>query len=140
MQDITLFIQQHGMLSLAFAIVLFLLMIVEFIRLKQATNHISVAQVTSLINHHNAVVVDIRNTESFAKGHIVDAISLPLQDLGDKYKKLDKFKSQPIVLVCAAGVDSARAATSLTKNGFNVLILKGGIKAWLTADMPIVKG
>jgi rhodanese-related sulfurtransferase len=140
MQDISLFIHHHSMLSLALAAVLALLIIVELMRMKRNTNQISPTAATTLINHQNAVVVDLRNTDAFVKGHIVDAISLPFKDINDKYKKIEKFKSQPIVLVCSTGIESPRAETLLTQKGFNVFILAGGIRAWQTADLPLIKG
>ncbi len=144
MQDIILFIQRHTTLALAlalaFSIILIILLIVEFLRLKRGSNQISPAQLTHLINHKNAVIVDIRQTDAFTTGHIVDAISLPLKDLANKMKKIEKFKSQPIVLICAAGLESQRGATILVKEGFDVFILAGGIRAWQTAELPLIKG
>lgn len=140
MQEIVQFMQHHEMLSLALIIIFILLIIIEFVRLKRGSNQISPNQLISMINHQNAVVVDIRAPDAFASGHIVDAISLPLADIDGKHKKLEKFKSHPIVIVCTAGVESQKAAAQLEKNGFNALILAGGIRAWRTAEMPLVKG
>ncbi len=140
MQDIALFMQHHGTLTMAFAIVLLLLIIIEFIRLKRGTNQVSPAELTTLINRQNAVVVDLRAPEAYTGGHIVEAVSLPSKDVEEKYKKLEKFKSTPIVLVCATGLESQKAASILIKHGFNVFILAGGIRAWQTAEMPLVKG
>ena len=140
MQDILLFIQHHWALSLAFATILVFLIILEFIKIKRGSSRISPAQTTHLINHNKAIVVDLRSYEAFLSGHIVGAISLPLSALKEQVKKIEKFKSQPIVLVCATGTDSPRAATALMQQGFNVQILSGGIRAWRDAEMPVVKG
>jgi rhodanese-related sulfurtransferase len=140
MQDIVLFMQHHGTLTMAFAIVLLLLIIIEFIRLRRGTNQISPAELTTLINRQNAVIVDLRAPEAYTSGHIVEAVSLPSKDVDEKYKKLEKFKSNPLVLVCATGLESQKAASILIKHGFNVFILAGGIRAWQTAEMPLVKG
>ncbi len=140
MQDISLFIHQHSQLSLAFIVVFILLTIIEFIRAKRGTNQLSAAEATNMINRQDAVVVDVRSTESYATGHIVDAVSLPLADIATKYKKLEKSKTKPIILVCATGTDSPQASTTLSSLGFNTFILNGGIRAWRTAEMPVVKG
>lgn len=140
MQDIISFLHNHSLLSLAFALVFILLVAVEFLRIKRGTNQLSPAQLITLINHHNAIVVDVRTPEAFANGHIVDAVSLPFADIDSKYKKLEKFKSQPIVILCALGNDAPRAAVSLAKLGFEVKILAGGLRAWQMAEMPLVKG
>lgn len=139
MQDLTVFIQNHWQLSSVLIVVLILLTIVEFIKQKSDTSRLTPRQVTQLINHENAAVVDVRDTDAFASGHILNAASLPVKDLEQKLQKIEKFKSQPIVLVCSTGLDSARAFSVLQKKGFNVKILGGGIRAWREADLPLVK-
>lgn len=139
MQDIMLFIQNHWLLALAFAVVLVLLFIIEYIRGQRGAKSLTPSQLTQLINHQDAVVVDIRGADAFLTGHIVGSISMPLADLENKYKKLDKYKTKPIVLTCAVGLESQKAANLLTKYGINALILAGGIRAWREAEMPLVK-
>jgi len=139
MQDIFLFAQHHATLSITLVLVLVLLVILEFIKLKQGAQQLSPALATQMINHQNAIVLDIRNADAFASGHIVDAISIPFAELENKYKKLDKSKAQPVLIVCATGQESSRAAHLLMKNGFNTFTLAGGIRGWKEADMPLVK-
>ena len=140
MQDIIPFINNHLMLVSATAFVLLLLLFMEFIKLKQSASRLTPAQAIRAINHQKAVIIDIRSPDAFSTGHITDSVSLPLPDLNNKIKKIEKFKSQPIVLVCATGVDSSKAAASLAQHGFHAHILNGGIRAWRDADMPLVKG
>ncbi len=139
MQDIFLFAQQHALLSIALIVLLLLLIIVEFIRAKQGAQRISPALATQMINHQNAVLLDVRSKENFSTGHIVDAVSIPLAELESKYRKLDKFKTRPIIIVCATGLESRQAAAVLTKNGFNIHLLAGGIRGWKEANLPLVK-
>lgn len=139
MQDILLFIQTHWALSLAAAVVLTLLFILELIRGKRGTKQVSASQLTQLMNHQDGVVVDIRPADAFKAGHIVGAVSLPLSDFESKFKKLDKFKSKPIIIACANGLDSPKAVSVLNTNGISAFILAGGIRGWREADMPLVK-
>ncbi|EKD54665.1 MAG: hypothetical protein ACD_60C00058G0001 [uncultured bacterium] len=140
MQDILLFIQHHWALAAALLVILALLMVLELIKIKRSTRSISPAQTTHLMNHNKAIVVDLRSYDTFLGGHILNAISLPLTELKDKIKKIEKFKSQPIVIVCATDAESGNAAKALTEQGFDIQILSGGIRAWREADMPLVKG
>jgi rhodanese-related sulfurtransferase len=140
MQNILLFIQQHTMLVAGGVGVLLLLMIIEFVRLKRGNAQLSPAEATNLINHRDAVVIDIRHADVFEKGHIVDSVSIPFKDLKDKNKKLEKYKSQPLIIVCTTGNESPQAAEYLTKNGYSAFVMAGGIRAWQMADMPLVKG
>ena len=139
MQDIFSFLQHHLGLSLALAFVLILLIVLEFLKQKKSANALTPAQAVQLINHQNAVVVDIRPTDAYAAGHIIDAVSAPLKELEEKQNKIEKFKSQPLILVCAMGVESQRAYTLLQLKGFNVHVLGGGLRAWREASMPVTK-
>lgn len=141
MQDILLFMQNHWMLSSALAGILLVLMVLEFIKIKRSAASLKPAQVTHLINRENAVVVDVRNADSFGEGHIVGAVSLPLKDIDKQYKKIEKSKTKPIIVVCALGNEASRAAALLTQKGFStVYTLGGGLRAWQAADLPLVKG
>jgi rhodanese-related sulfurtransferase len=139
MQDTFLFLQNHWMLSTAFVVVLVLLILIEYIRHQRGAKRIGPSQVVQLMNHQEAVLIDIRSNPVFTTGHIVGSISIPMSELDDKRKKLDKYKSKPIILVCATGLESPRAATLLAKYGIAPLILAGGIRGWRDADMPLVK-
>lgn len=140
MQDFITFLQFHWLLSLTFVVVIFTLLIIEFVKQKQSATQLSPTQATLMINHQDAVVVDLRSSILFNDGHIIGAQSIPFSELNEKSKKLEKFKSKPIILVCLVGMESPRAAASLKESGFHVHTLAGGMRAWLDADLPIVKG
>jgi rhodanese-related sulfurtransferase len=94
-------------------------------------------QVVRLING-GGKVVDIRDKEAYAKGHIVDSLNIPAADLaGDIDPKLKKAKS--IVLVCDSGGRTAPLVTALRKKGLEAVFgLQGGIGAWQRENLPIV--
>ena len=93
-----------------------------------------------LINN-DAVVVDLRSSEAYSKGHIVNAKSVPFDELEGHMEKLGKFKSKPVVAVCEAGITSGKAANTLRNSGFeSVYNLKGGMTAWNQAGLPVVTG
>jgi rhodanese-related sulfurtransferase len=115
-------------------------MILEFAAQKRGNLKLSPLQLVQLMNRNNAVVIDIRQAPLFAEGHIIDAISMPAEDIENKLKKIEKYKSKPVVLTCLTGNESPRTAAVLAKNGFeNIHVLNGGIRAWRDADMPLVK-
>ena len=139
MQEVTVFIQQHWLLSLALVLVFIAIVILELIKAQRQTWQINPGQLTQLINRENAVIIDTRPGDTFSKGHIVDAISSPIQDLKDPIKKMEKYRAKPIALVCETGLGSQKVAALLKKAGYNVYSLKGGMRAWQDAGMPIVK-
>lgn len=93
---------------------------------------------TALINHENAVVVDVRSMKEFKDGHILHSINIPLNGLGNNLKQLEKHKNKPIITVCRSGSRSNSAGRTLRKHGFeNVKNLRGGIMAWESANLPV---
>jgi len=98
---------------------------------------VSPTQTVRLING-GAIVVDIRDKESFGKGHIVDSIHIPAAELsGDLSPKLQKAKS--IVLVCDSGTRSGQAVAAFRKQGIDTTFsLQGGIGAWQKDNLPVV--
>lgn len=100
----------------------------------------TILQATQLINQGKAVIVDVREPDAFAAGHLRDAKNIPLKDLSNRLGELDKFKSKSIIAVCQAGVQSAKAASQLKKAGFNEAVsLDGGVTAWQAQGLPITK-
>lgn len=91
-----------------------------------------------LINRERAVVIDVRETEEFAVGHMTGARNLPLNQLEEKLPATVKKKSLPVVLVCETGARSQRAVAIAKKLGYEqAQALAGGLKAWKAANLPI---
>lgn len=139
MHDVMIFIKNHWLLNAALLMVLFILVVLEFINQKRLAAKASPAEVTRLINHSDATVIDIRSPALFADGHVIGALSISPSEFTDNNKKLAKLKSRPVILVCANGTESARSAELLIKLGFNVRVLADGMRGWRDADMPVVK-
>ncbi len=98
-------------------------------------------EATLLMNHENAVVLDVREDNEYAQGHILNSVHIPLSTLTDKMERLEKYRNRPIIASCMSGNRSGRACGVLKKNGFeNVHNLKGGIIAWQNASLPLTKG
>jgi rhodanese-related sulfurtransferase len=138
MQEITTFISHHPLLSLGTVVVFLFLIFIELLRAKRNVTHINPVRVTQLINHQNAAVLDLRTNEAYKQGHIIDAYSLSAKDV-QAGKKLDKFKNRPIIIVCNANNEAQKIATLLLKQGYNAYSLAGGMRAWLDAQMPLVR-
>lgn len=65
---------------------------------------------------NGAVLVDVRSKEEYKQGHIANSINIPLDKLTNSLSKLKKDK--PIITVCASGMRSKMAASTLKSNGF----------------------
>lgn len=96
---------------------------------------------TLLMNHEDAIVVDVREDNEYAQGHILNSLHIPLNRLSEKIGRLEKYRKRPIIASCMSGNRSGRACSLLKKQGFeNVHNLKGGIVAWQNANLPLIKG
>jgi len=101
---------------------------------------VDVTQAVQMINHENAMVLDVREPSEFAAGHIANAHLVPLGQVKDGIKTLEKFRNQAIVVSCRSGNRSGTACGILRKAGFTrVYNLSGGMIAWQKAQMPTVK-
>lgn len=104
-------------------------------------NEVGAVEATQLINRENAIVLDVREVDEFVGGHLPEARNIPLGKLGERISELDKFKDKPVIVCCAAGMRSAKAAGELGKQGYSrVYSLAGGVDAWVGAGYPIKKG
>jgi rhodanese-related sulfurtransferase len=104
------------------------------------SREVGVADAVQLINRQDAAVVDVREPGEFKSGHIPNARNVPVGQIGERTKELEKLKGKPIVLTCASGNRSTTAAGALRKAGFeNVVSLAGGMGAWTQAGMPVEK-
>lgn len=108
--------------------------------LGQGAGSVSAAEAVRLFNREKAVLVDVREAEEFSGGHAVGSKNIPLAGLDEQSKGLPANKTLPVVLVCATGARSQRAAAQLRKGGFEKAVsLAGGMKAWHEANLPVEK-
>ena len=101
-------------------------------------SEVGTLEAIQLINQKDAVVVDIRDTAEFAKGHILNARSVPLASLDSESEGIVKNKQKPIIVYCEAGRQAGSAVKKLRVKGFeNAVSLSGGIAAWRQAGLPV---
>jgi rhodanese-related sulfurtransferase len=130
------FVTNHLMLVSAFGAVLVALLWTLIKDL--GSNAISPQQGVMLLNRENAIPIDIRNSASYRAGHIINALNLELAELSGSMAKLEKYKAQPLLLYCDAGVSSQKAVKELVKAGFSkVYQLRGGLSAWRSENLPL---
>ena len=132
------FAGNHPLLVSALVFSFFLLVFSELRRKAAGLINVEPPEAVKLINA-DAKVIDLRSADAFARGHIVNAKNIPLDELQANTDKIDKFKSRPVIAVCDAGLTSNKAVDFLRKQGVeSVYGLKGGMNAWSQASMPVV--
>lgn len=93
-----------------------------------------------LINHKNALVLDVREPSEYQAGHVLNAMLVPLGKLKERITELEKYQDQPMVVVCRSGNRSGTACALLGKRGFTQAYnLAGGMMAWQKANLPVEK-
>ncbi len=101
---------------------------------------IGVMQATQLINRQNAVMLDVREAKDYQGGRVPNALHIPLSELSSRGSELGKYTGRPVIAYCDRGNLSRAAASALAKLGFSeVHSLRGGVRAWSEAGLPLHK-
>lgn len=140
MEQITTFILNHWLLFLALVLILALLVASVAKDRLLGFREIKPVEAVELINHQDALVLDVREADEFSAGHILNAVNLPLAALEERLGELEPHRARPLVVVCRTGPRAARAAALLRRREFtSVSKLSGGILAWEGAGLPLRK-
>lgn len=101
---------------------------------------VSLLQATQYMNQGKTLVLDVRDATEFADGHLQNAKNIPLGELPNRIKEIEKSKNATVITVCDRGVRSANAESMLKKAGFGqVFSLEGGLSAWKSQGLPTIK-
>ena len=85
----------------------------------------------------NMVIVDVRKTSEFDKGHLKEALTIPLDELTDPASMANFDDNQNIYIHCAGGYRSVIAISLLKKNGYtNLIDVAGGFAALSETAIP----
>ena len=106
---------------------------------KPSHAEVTPSELNALLRAGRVVLVDVREADEFAAGHIDGALSMPLS--GFQATRLPNFAGKMVVLTCAAGRRSAMALDKAVAARPDVSThLAGGMGAWRSAGLPIVRG
>lgn len=74
-----------------------------------------------------ALLLDVRTPAEFTRSHLDHAVNIPVQQLGSRFKELDRKRA--IVLYCRSGARSSTAASMLRSQGFDQVYDLGPMSA-----------
>ncbi|MEN8204720.1 MAG: rhodanese-like domain-containing protein [Pseudomonadota bacterium] len=138
-QQLIEFAGNHTLLVLALFAILGMLIVTE---LQQRLSHVkavSPGEATRLLNHDNAIMIDMRSDKDYREGHIVNAVNMP-ESKGKIPATLNKYRERPVIVYCQRGQQSTAVCNNLSKQGFeSVYNLQGGVLAWQKAELPLTK-
>ena len=81
-----------------------------------------------------AQVLDLRDSEDFAEGHIVAALNAPDAEPDSLPDEL--AEDMRLIVVCETGERSAEMAAKLCDAGHEAAAIEGGMKAWRSTKLP----
>ena len=97
---------------------------------------LSPRDVESRLASGQAVLVDIREADEFARSHIAGAQSLPLSVWEKAHLGVDPAKD--VIFTCRSGMRTAGACDRLTARVVgDAFVLDGGIDGWARAGLPV---
>lgn len=88
--------------------------------------------------NNGATVLDVRESDEYAAGHVPGAQMLPLGILPVRMQDLPK--NEPVYVLCQSGGRSAQAAELLHTAGIDVRNVVGGTSAWISSGRPVETG
>jgi rhodanese-related sulfurtransferase len=94
-------------------------------------------QVAAQMHREGAVLLDVREQNEWAAGRAPKARHIPLGQLGARASR-ELAASATVLTVCRSGSRSARAAATLRREGYTVIDVAGGMRAWQAAGLPVI--
>jgi rhodanese-related sulfurtransferase len=140
MAEFAEFAAQNWILFLALIAILGWLIGAEVLHKLAGIASINPTQALQLINDREALVLDVRDSGEYKKGHIPAAFNIPFASLDSRLCELKKFKGKPVILCSPPGISVSKAGSLLKKSGLEpVHHLSGGLSSWLGASLPVSK-
>ena len=107
---------------------------------KKNIQEISPRDAASALERGDALLIDVRDHDEWAEGHIPGARNFSRGTLELEIEEAAPDLSAPIITHCGGGGRSALAAESLQRMGYrNVKSMAGGFKAWKAAGLPATR-
>ncbi|MCK8059086.1 MULTISPECIES: rhodanese-like domain-containing protein [unclassified Fusibacter] len=95
---------------------------------KSDVDQISSETLKDLLKEKNHQFIDVRTPSEFSASKIKGFKNIPLASLNSRKHEIKT--DQPVVVICASGARSMSAASMLTKSGYKVINVKGGMSSY----------
>ena len=139
MQRLIEYAAHHPALSLLAALAAIAVLAYELRERARGMGAVSPQDAVRLMNQ-GAALVDVRDAEAFAAGHIRGARSFPTARLEQSLESLKRFKDKPVIVYCEQGVAASGAKRQLAQQGFSKVVnLRGGLRAWRAEQLPLAR-
>ncbi|RZS91279.1 rhodanese-related sulfurtransferase [Motilibacter rhizosphaerae] len=85
----------------------------------------------------DAPLLDVREDDEWAAGHVPWAQHLPMSGLGSRAGEIELPDEGPLYVVCHVGGRSAQVVMWLRSQGVDAVNVAGGMDAWERAGLPV---
>ncbi|MCC2030235.1 rhodanese-like domain-containing protein [Microbacterium tenebrionis] len=92
--------------------------------------------IADLDDRENTPLIDVRERDEFAAGHVPGAVNIPMSEIGNR---LDELPAEAFDVICQAGGRSARVVQALEERGYDATNVEGGTGEWIAAGKPVEK-
>lgn len=90
--------------------------------------------VAELAERSGTPLIDVREANEFAAGHVPGAVNIPMSEIGDR---LEELPGEAFDVICQMGGRSARVAEALESRGYDVTNVEGGTGEWISQGRPV---
>lgn len=96
-----------------------------------AFRQISQSEAQSMMERETGyIILDVRTQKEFARGHIPNAVNIPVEAIGDQPPAGLPDKNQLVMVYCRSGNRSKKAASKLAQMGYANVVEFGGLNTW----------
>jgi rhodanese-related sulfurtransferase len=86
----------------------------------------------------DATLLDVREPDEWQAGHAPAAVLIPLRDVPGRLAEIAGMSTETLAIVCRSGHRSGQATAWLTRQGYDVTNVAGGMQAWQRAGKAMV--
>ena len=130
----------HPWLAAALVLVAIVVVLYEMRAHSQTKASVSPQDMVRLMNQ-GALLIDLRPPEQYSSGHVGGARQMSGQQILQASETLKKYKEKTVVVYDDTGSLSASAVRQLAAQGFTkAFILRGGLAAWRSENLPLTRG
>jgi rhodanese-related sulfurtransferase len=90
--------------------------------------------VTELAERSTTPLVDVREKDEFAAGHVPGAVNIPMSEIGNR---LEELPGEAFDVICQMGGRSARVVEALEARGYDVTNVEGGTGEWIAQGRDV---
>jgi len=101
------------------------------------TRSMTPAEVVAQMRGGGLLVVDVREPGELRQVRVKGARNIPLGQLRGRLDELPGDRT--VAFVCRSGARSARATRAAAKTGIDAVNVRGGLRAWARAGLPLAR-